>query len=171
DMRSFMVANPIELPAKVRLLGGDLPMEWNAKVVRLSDKIDRQTRTIGMVVGIENPYNQVVPGVQPPLIKGMYCEVEIQGATRPNSFVIPRTALHGDQVYLVDVNGRLVRQEVVVNFFQSDFCAIREGLKVGDKVVITDLSPAIEGMPLEAVEDRELQETLLLEATGRSDLR
>jgi len=146
-------------------------VSWDARVARIDSLIDPKTRTVGVIVAVDEPYKRATSGVKPPLVKGMYCEVELRGKARPNSLVIPRSALQGDgdetSVYLVGPDSRLVRRPVLVDFLQSDFAVIRGGLTAGERVVISDLIPAIPGMLLIPKIDKAAARSLMDSATGR----
>ena len=132
----------------VHLRGSGLDVSWDARFVRLRDVIDPKTRTIGIVVAVDNPYRKATPGIRPPLVKGMFVEVELRGKPRERQIVIPRSALHQGRVYLVDEQSRLVTRPVKVDFTLGDELCLAEGVAAGDTLVLTDLVPALEGMLL-----------------------
>ena len=134
--------------AQVRLREQSLQAHWDAQVVRFSDTLDPKTRTLGVIVEVDDPYGSVQPGVRPPLMKGLFVEVVLYGKPQPDRIVIPRSALHDGTVNLVDANGRLVIRPVDVAFMQPEYAVIRSGLTVGELLVTSDLIPAIEGMLL-----------------------
>ena len=139
----------VGLRATVRLpLGQGMRPTWEARVDRIEATLDAQTRTIGVVVAVADSYKRSKPGARPPLLPGMYCEVELRGSPKADRILIPRNALHGRTVYVVDKNKRLRRREIVTDFPLEDHVCVREGLTAGDQIVLTDLMPAIEGMLL-----------------------
>jgi len=150
--------------ALVRTQGFDV--SWPAKVDRISPTLDLKTRTLGVLVTVEQPYRRAQPGIKPPLFNGMFVAVEISGRALPGVVVVPRLALHDGRLYVVGDDNRLQIREVSVALLQPDFAAIGDGLTVGDRVVVSDLSPAIEGMLLEPVDDPQSLRTLIEVATG-----
>lgn len=152
------------LTARARLQ--DLPVEWEARFVRISPSIDAKTRTIGVIVQVDDPYRQARPGIRPPLVKGMFLEVELTGRPLPDQVVVPRTALHADRVYVVGKDNRLERRLVEVGIRQPGFLTITAGLAAGERVVVSDLSPAIEGMLTRPVPDEETAARLRRAAAG-----
>jgi hypothetical protein len=74
--------------------------------------------------------------------------------------VIPRAALHDGAVYVLDENNRLVRKPVRSEFALGDFHCIADGLEGGERLVISDPSPAIEGMLVKPETDDEALERL-----------
>ncbi len=155
-----------EFQAVVRYHSGDFRVEWDARVVRLRERLDPRTRTAGLVVAVDGPYELAIPGQRPPLKQGMYCQVELRGSVRRDRIVIPRAALHQGHVYLVDGDGRLERRAVEVDFAQADFVCLAGGLSPGEVLVVSDPQPAIEGLRLEPVRDEELQQRLEAQAAG-----
>ncbi len=158
------------LSATVRLQEGDFKVEWAGRFVRASEELDLQTRTLGIIVAVDKPYRQAIPGVRPPLVKNMFVAVELRGKPRPSSLIIPRSALHDKQVYVVNQDSRLEKRALEIDFFQSNFVAIKNGLKKGEQVVVSDLIPAIEGMLLKPVLDTGMTQMLLDEASGKSNI-
>lgn len=146
------VPERLGLDARVHLRTGGVTASWGARVDRISPSLDPKTRTVGVVVVVDEPYRQAVPGEKPPLIKNMYVQVDLTGPPRPDRIVIPRVALHGSPdaplVYIADGENRLVVRPVVAGPAQGDVVVIRSGVAPGERVVVTDLIPAIDGMLL-----------------------
>ncbi len=139
--------------AVVHLRTGRLETKWAARFARMGDTIDPRTRTIGVIVAVDQPYAKARPGVRPALIKGMFVEVELRGKARTGVLLVPRTALHGSgggatMVYVVDDKSRLRRREIVIGLEQAEFVTVTSGLAEGDLLVTTDPVPAIDGMLL-----------------------
>ena len=105
------------------------------------------------------------------LVRNMFCEVEFSGRPLSEKIVIPRSAMHDGQVYVVDNENRLLRRAVTVDFTQSDFGVIRQGLSAGEQVVVSDVMPAIDGMLLSTTEDEALYNRLVAQAGGLTDIR
>ncbi|HER25821.1 MAG TPA: efflux RND transporter periplasmic adaptor subunit, partial [Rhodospirillales bacterium] len=159
------------ISAKVRLRGSSVTAEWPARFTRMNDTIDPDTRTVGVIVAVDDPYRHVVPGVRPPLSKNMFVEVELRGRPRPGQIVVPRSALHGNTVYVVDGENRLRIRPVEVAFSQTDFVVIKKGLAAGDIIVISDPIPAIDGMLLAPQVDPESRAALVAQAEGAGAVR
>lgn len=159
------------LTAVVRLSAGEFQVSWPARFARIRESVDPSTRTIGIVVAVDEPYKLVEVGRRPPLARNMFVEVEVRGQPVPNRLVIPRAALHDGMVYVVGDGGRLERRPVTVGVRQSGFVVVDEGLAAGESIVVTDLAPAIDGMLLEPVEDAALLARLTAAATGQGPVR
>jgi len=61
---------------------------------------------------------------------------------------------------------RLEFRAVKVDFHQDGYLAIRQGLKAKEKIVTSDLVPAVEGMLLKPMRDTKSMKQLLLDAMG-----
>lgn len=155
----------------VRLRAGDRVLEWAARLARISDTVDPQTRTIGVIVAVDDPYTQGRPGVRPPLTKNMFVEVELRGRPRDGQVVVPRSALHDDRVFIVGPDNRLEIRAVDVTFEQANFAVIGNRLQAGERVVVSDLVPAISGALLDPEEDTAAADTLVAEARGAGAVR
>ncbi len=148
------------LTAQVRLVGNDDRVTWEAKVERISSNLDPVSRTVGVIVSVSDPYGQAEPGIKPPLIEGMYMQVELQG--RPQPFiVVPRTALHEGELYLTDAEQKLVRQPVE-GFAQQQMLLLdpEKVSLLSDQIVTSDLFPAVSGMLLAPQADSAAQQRL-----------
>ena len=165
------IARLLGIEAIVRMTAGDLVVDWQARVTGIREQIDPTTRSVAVVVAVDDPYEKVIPGKRPPLVKGMFCEIELRARPRPGKIVIPRSAMHGDAVYVVNAAGRLEKRTVDVDFRQGDFVCIKTGLHAGELVVVSDPTPAIEGMLVDPVEDEALLIEIKAQATAEGSLK
>jgi multidrug efflux pump subunit AcrA (membrane-fusion protein) len=148
------------LTALISMHFDDQAITWEGKVSRISDTIDPKTRTIGAIVKVNDPYVDVKPGIRPPLVKNMFVEAELRATPLKDQIVIPRSALHVDKVYLANKNNRLEIKPVKIKLLQGERAVIESGLSAGERLVVSDLSPAIPNMLLAPVEDNELAATM-----------
>lgn len=155
------------LEATIRLRSGDWEATWPARFDRIRETVDPRTRAINVVSAVDNPYEKVIPGVRPALVRGMYCEMELRAPVRPGTVVLPRSAIRGDRVFVVDNDGRLQSKKVAIDFAQSDIVALKSGVEAGETVVISDPEFAIEGMKVNTSVDSELRERLVQQAEMR----
>ncbi len=156
------------LTATVRMQVGDLTVEWDARFTRVREQLDPVTRTIGVIVAVDEPYEQAIPGERPPLLPGTFCEVELRGRAVAASVIVPRAALHDGHVFVVDAENRLRRRDVDVLFSQADFVCLERGLAPGERVIVSDPAPAIEGMLIKPVVDAERATSLREQAAGKA---
>ncbi|EMI22973.1 RND family efflux transporter MFP subunit [Rhodopirellula maiorica SM1] len=160
------VRDIFNVQAIVEMASADIPARWSARFMRIRETLDPQTRSLSLVVGVDDPYQQVVPGVRPPLLQGTYCRVTLIGQARTDQVIVPRHALHDGHVYVLDGDQRLRRQSVQIEFRQSEFAVVRSGLAGGETLVVSDPTPAIEGMLVQPLQDDSLRERLVADARG-----
>lgn len=166
----------VRFTATVRLDQPGFDAEWPGRVERISEEIDQETRSLGLFVAVDDPFRSAIPGKRPPLTKGQFVRVEIAAPVREDRIVVPRTALHyteGGAVtgYLADRNNRLRRVAVSIAAVSSNFAVIEQGLSPGDRIIVSDLIPAVEGMLLAPVEDKTAARQLKAQAAGTAPLR
>jgi multidrug efflux pump subunit AcrA (membrane-fusion protein) len=77
----------------------------------------------------------------------MFVRAFIEGQQNP-SWVIPERALHGDKIYLMGEDNKLEIKPVSVLYRRDNHVIIDGQLKQGDKLILNDLLPAINGMLL-----------------------
>jgi len=166
DIMINSLAELTGLKAVVRIDLGDANVKWPATVVRMSDTIDTKTRTLGFIVSVKDPYKNIQPGIKPPLVKGMFVQIHITGNPLKNKLVIPRTAVRQGHVYVMNKQNRLETKKVDVLFSQNGASIIKGNLNEGDKVIVSDLIPAVDGMLLTAVNDTSLTQSVKNAASG-----
>ncbi len=155
----------------VRLRSGDQVPEWPGRFARISDTIDPKTRTIGVIAAVDGAYRKATPGRRPPLTKGMFVEIELRARALPAGLTVPRSALRAGRLYIADAQDTLEIRPVTVGLYQGDIATISEGLAAGERVVVSDLTPAIGGMLLDVREDKQLADKIRAEAAGERPLR
>lgn len=134
--------------AKVLITQDGRGLSWPAKLVRTSDSLDPKTRTVGAIVAVEDAYKRARVGQRPPLVKGTFVEVILSGKPLRDSIVVPRSVVHQGQVYVVTPDSRLEIRPVKVSLEQGEAALISEGLKPGERIVLSNLAPAVNGMLL-----------------------
>lgn len=154
------------LEARVRIPGPDWDVVWPARVDRLREQADPETRAFNVVVVVEDPYEKVIAGKRPPLTRGLFCRVELTAPPRPESIVVPRSAIHDGRVFVVDNESRLKPVQVETVFVQGDLALVESGLAGGEILVVSDPSPAVTGMLVSPVFDDMLRKRLHDDAAG-----
>jgi RND family efflux transporter MFP subunit len=149
---------PQQLKGWIELAQAEGDQRWPVEVVRFEAGLDAKTRTIGVVVAIRQPGAADAP--IPLLRKGHYLAVTLQGVTQSDQIVLPRQALHGREVWVVNSDDRLEPRAVEIGIYQRDYVTLRRGVAVGERVVVSDLVPAVTGMLLAVSEDHALWQRL-----------
>ena len=152
------------LSVEIRLETGDVPVVWKGRFARLSDTFDPKTRTVGVIGEVDDPYSHVSPGKRPPLTKGMFVRMDILTRKVEGVLAIPRAAVREGRVFVVNAENRLEVRPVKVRARMGDLAIIGEGLKAGERIVLSDLVPALEGQLLKPVPDEETARMVIREA-------
>lgn len=127
--------------------------EWEGHVVRTEGALDPRTRMVNLVARVSDPYGREPGGDAPPLPIGLFVEASIEGRLFEGVFELPRSALRRrDSVWVVGDDGRLENRRVQVLRSIGDRSFVRAGLAPGERVVTSALEPAIDGMPVRALE-------------------
>jgi RND family efflux transporter MFP subunit len=132
--------------------------EWQAKLVRTEAEIDARSR---MFYAVARAEISDWDGERPPLMVGLFVHAKIMGRIVDNIVVLPRTAMRDNsQVLVVDQDDRLHFRRVNVLRIQPNEVLIDGGLQAGERVCLTPLQVAVEGMkvrplpePIELDED------------------
>ena len=94
----------------------------------------------------------------------MYTSVELFAPAKP-TLVIPRKAVHQGRVYIVTEANTLAIRPVKVLFSQGELVVLADqdtstGIKEGEQLIISDVIPVMEGMPLKPIPANEYQQQL-----------
>jgi len=142
----------VQLSATVEIAGSELK-GWTAKVERFSDNLDPRSRTIGVIVSVTDSYKQIEPGNRPPLLEGMYMKVLLHSKAI-ETIALPRFSLHENQVYTITADNLLKRVTLTDIQYQGSLVLVNSILKPGDRIITSDLFPAVDGMKLTPIIDQ-----------------
>jgi RND family efflux transporter MFP subunit len=127
---------------------------WRGQIVRTEGELDPKTRMIHAVARVRDPYGRGDDPDRPPLSVGLFVEAEILGKRVDDVVVIPREALHGgDQVAIVDDEGRLHLRPVEILKRNRETVVLRSGIEAGERICTSPLGISIEGMQVQTILD------------------
>jgi hypothetical protein len=109
---------------QVRSDMGDSVAQWDAEFVRFSDHADSTTRTVGVVVAVDEPLRKAAPGQRPRV-------------------VIPWLAIRNGHVYVSNKEQRLEVRAVTTLFHQGEISVIDTGIEAGEQIVVSDPIPLL----------------------------
>lgn len=122
---------------------------WTAKVVRVEGEVERSSRSAYVVVEVED--KEAAAGVLKP---GLFLKAEVQGRKLEKVLRVPRKAfLDERRVLVVDGENKVRFREVAVVRSDGSDQLVRDGLKEGERVVVTALGAPVEGMDVEIVSE------------------
>jgi RND family efflux transporter MFP subunit len=135
-----------EVTLSARYAGRDLT--WHGKIVRLESQIDTASRMVHVIARVRNDEQEV------PLNVGLFVKAEIDGLQVDDIVVMPRNALRtGNRVLIVDADDRLHFRDIDPLRLYRDEVLIRGGLEAGERVCVSPLQTAIDGMAVDPVAD------------------
>lgn len=156
----------IEAQVSMNLDGREL--RWPARVERIADQIDPTTRTVGLIVAVDDPYENLELGRRPPLMKGLFVRVELRAKHARQLALLPRGAVDAGTVKIVDAERRLGRAAIEPVITLHDYIAFDNTLPADTAVVVSDLIPAIDKMLLTPVADDATRAALIAQASGEA---
>lgn len=126
---------------------------WEGRIVRTEGEIDPRTRMVNAIAQVLDPYAKGRDSRRPPLAVGMFVKAEIQGIRTRGVIRVPREALReGDVLYVVDSGSHLRFRAVDVLRRERDVVLIRSGIEEGDRICVSTLEAAVNGMVVEVAE-------------------
>jgi len=137
---------------------------WAGHIVRTEGEIDAKSRMVHLVARVEDPYGKSGTRRSAPLAVGLFVEAEIQGRWAKGVFVLPRMALRTDGgedlVYVVDAGDRLRFKAVEVLRAERNDVIIGSGLERGDRVCVSPMAAAVNGMAVRTLRAAEEESRL-----------
>ncbi|MFN2427820.1 MAG: efflux RND transporter periplasmic adaptor subunit, partial [Candidatus Binatia bacterium] len=128
--------------------------QWKGRIVRTEGQIDPATHVIHAVASVEDPYGRGENPARPPLAAGLFVEADITGRTAVGVVSLPRAAMRGDsRVLVVDGEDRLRSRKVKVLRREAERVIVSEGLAAGERVCISPLEVAVDGMRVRVAEE------------------
>ena len=133
---------------------GDGTYAWDGYVDRGEASLDKQTRTIDVIVRVPDPINAGSPldgtvplDGSPPLLVGKFVEVQIEGLELDGYYKVPRASLRpGNEVWLVKDGGVVSIVPVQVLQRTNDEVYVTGTLASGQAVITGGIQFATEGM-------------------------
>lgn len=120
------------------------------RVLRLMGQLEEAGRLAQVIVSVPDPLGIDVNAEEPPLLIGSYVRVDIEGVSIPDVIVLPREYIHEDNsVRVMNDQDALDIRRVEIVFRGREEVYVSKGLFDGDRVVTSDLSAPVDGMPLQ----------------------
>ena len=146
----FNSVEPESLRAMITVNHNGIDQQIEGEVRGLDEGLDAQTRMLGVVVSINDKEKM--------LVKGAYAKVLLQ-KDEETHWVLPRSAVHQDQLYWVDSQDQLQIVDAKIAFYQGDYAVLSEP-PLYKKLVTSTLFPAINGMVLDLYRDETFETRL-----------
>jgi RND family efflux transporter MFP subunit len=141
---------------RAEFAGEDL--EWTGYIVRTEGELDPKSRMVTVVARVKDPYGRMDQAGRPPLAVGLFVDAEIAGRVLPEALVIPRSAVReGRRVLVLDDENRLHYRPIEVLRTEREVVVVEDGLEAGDRVAVSPLPDAVEGMLVRTKDESPVQ--------------
>ena len=119
---------------------------WQGRVARVKARMDERTRTLPVVIEVDETATAEKPDGGFRLRPGMFVTIKIKGKAVKQAYVLPRYVVYpGDVVYTLK-DDQLKIKEVGILRSYKDSVIVNEGLSEDDQIISTPLSGAVDGM-------------------------
>ena len=125
----------LDQKARVRFLGRENDV-YDATVVKILPTAEAETQRYLIHLDVKCPADVLVPGLTG--------EVNIIVGQRAAKALIPRRALFGNNVYVVQ-DGRVQLRKVEVGYISLNIAEVTKGLEAGDQVIVEELDKFRDG--------------------------
>ena len=136
--------------SKVQILHSN-HFKKEGKVVRLMGDLSEEGRMARILIEVDDPLGlEKEQNDHPPLLIGDYVHVRIEGSILENVYQIPRTALRDNEfIWIMNENSTLEIKKIETIWREVDSVLIDGGIKPGERLIVSDLSAPVEGMPVQ----------------------
>jgi RND family efflux transporter MFP subunit len=123
---------------------------WPAVVARLLGQLEQNGRMARLLLSVDDPLGLKEENrYRPPLLINSYVSVAIEGTELKDIFSIPRSALRDNNtVWIAATNNTLEIRTADIIWRDRERVFITEGLAAGERLIVSDLSTPVAGMPL-----------------------
>lgn len=126
---------------------------WPGKLTRLESHVDAASRMVRSIIQVDSPFD--LKGKRPPLLPGSFVDVTIHGSTLHDVIAVPRHAIHNNDEVWVASGDRFQLRKIKEVRADRMFVYVNEGLKAGDRVIVSHLSAVTDGMAIRTASDDE----------------
>ena len=126
-------------------------IELSGTVIKLLGELEAEGRMARVLVEVKDPLGlNVAEKKHPPLLIGEYVRMEIEGRQLKNVYRIPRTALRDNtRIWLITNDAKLEIRDIETLWRDAKTVLLREGLKTGDQLIVSDLPTPVNGIPVQ----------------------
>ncbi|MDB4408844.1 HlyD family efflux transporter periplasmic adaptor subunit, partial [Akkermansiaceae bacterium] len=124
--------------------------QWNGDLIRTEGDIDRATLSAYVIAAVHP--NPVAPAALRLPLPGMFVKAQVQGVALENVISVPRSAVRGrDQIAVMNAEDQLEFRTLSITRSTADQVYVNDGVKSGERVIITKLELPVVGMKLSAM--------------------
>ncbi|MDT8441141.1 MAG: efflux RND transporter periplasmic adaptor subunit [Desulfuromonadales bacterium] len=119
------------------------------RVISLGAGLEEQGRMARLLIEVVDPLAlQAVDADLPAMLLDTYVQVEIAGRELPAAAAVDRQLVRDGALWIMNEEDRLEIRPVEVTFAGRDQVLVTDGIRAGERLVLTDLPAPVAGMPL-----------------------
>jgi RND family efflux transporter MFP subunit len=119
---------------------------WNGRVSRVKAEMDDKTRTLPVIIEVDETSKSEAYRNALRLRPGMFVTAKIKGRDVAQAFVLPRHVVYpGDIIYTVEGDRLKIKSVDILRTFK-DSVIVSQGLSDGERIIKTPLPNATDGM-------------------------
>ena len=128
---------------------------WPGIIDRALGEVDQRGRMLQVAVKVMDPYRFREKNTRPPYLEvGMFVDVQFDGPILKDKIVLPRRALRDNRtVWIADSDNALRIRTVEIVRLDREQVVIGQGLEAGERVILTTLTGAADGMKLRIADE------------------
>jgi len=145
--------NPAATGSTVRIFYRDR-YERQGTVIKLLGDLESEGRMARVLIEVKDPLGlQAGQENAPPLLIGEFVRLEIEGRQLQNVYRIPRSALRDNtRIWIASDDGKLEIRPVETLWRDAQTVLLRDSLKPGERLIVSDLPAPVDGMPVQVAE-------------------
>ena len=134
------------LKVKVRDLTREGKIVWNADILRIESTIDRKSRVYYAIATVADPMNLKGDKDTPPLLPGVFVDLEVMGPKIGNIFQVPVKAMRDDKNIYIYKDEQLLTKTVKVLDRNQKTVIVFSGIEDGEMITISPPYSYVPGM-------------------------
>ena len=134
------------LKVNVRDLTREADLVWEADILRIESSIDRKSRVYYAIGTVMDPMNLIGDKETPPLLPGVFVDLEVMGPKIANVFLIPAKAMRDDSNIYIYKDEKLIIKPVVVLDRDQTIVTVLSGIEEGETITTTPPFSFVPGM-------------------------
>lgn len=132
--------------ADIIFTSGETQYVWKGQVTRIKAQMEEKTRTIPVIVEVDETLTAATADGFLRLRPGMFVNVKIKGSEINTAYVLPRYVVYPENVVYTVQENRIVIKPVNILRSYKETVIIDGGLSDGDLIIKSPISWATEGM-------------------------
>jgi RND family efflux transporter MFP subunit len=132
--------------------------KYEGKIIRRLPDLESEGRLAQILIEVKNPLEEK-KGQSSALLLGSYVRLDIEGRTMKDVIKLPRKAIKDNNFIWLMKDGKLHFHKISPIWTEREYVVISNGLKNGDKVIISEISTPVENMDITTLEESDINKS------------